>query len=137
MLTVTIYSFSFKRGIPEDNSGNGGGYVFDCRSTHNPGRYEEYKPLTGLDQPVIDFLESDGEILTFLQSVYKLVDFHVERFISRGFTDMQINFGCTGGKHRSVYCAQHTAQHLNEKYGIEVHIIHRERNITSVLEAKK
>ena len=136
-LVVRVYSFAFKKGIPADNTGNGGGYVFDCRSTHNPGRYEEYKPLTGLDQPVIDFLESDGEILTFLQSVYKLVDFHVERFISRGFTDMQINFGCTGGKHRSVYCAQHTAQHLNEKYGIEVHIIHRERNITSVLEAKK
>ena len=75
-LTVTVYSFSFKRGIPSDDSGNGGGYVFDCRSTHNPGKYDEYKQLTGLDQPVIDFLEKDGEILTFLESVDRLVDHH-------------------------------------------------------------
>lgn len=135
-LVVRVYSFAFKKGIPADETGNGGGYVFDCRSTHNPGRYDEYKPLTGLDRPVIDFLEADGEILTFLESVYKLVDFHVERFIARGFTDMQVNFGCTGGKHRSVYCAQHTAQHLNEKYGVEVHVIHRERDITSILKAR-
>ena len=70
MLTVTIYSFSFKRGLPADTSGNGGGYIFDCRSTHNPGKYQQYKQLTGKDQAVIDFLEQDGEILTFLESVY-------------------------------------------------------------------
>ena len=90
MLSVTIYSFSFKRGLPVDESGNGGGYVFDCRSTHNPGKYDEYKQLTGLDQPVIDFLEKDGEILTFLDSVYALVDHHVERFIERDFTNLQV-----------------------------------------------
>ena len=132
-LVVRVFSFSFKKGIPEDESGNGGGYVFDCRSTHNPGRYDEYKPLTGLDQPVIDFLESDGEILTFLDSVYRLVDFHVARFKERGFTNMQVSFGCTGGRHRSVYCAQHVAEHIHEKFGVEVHLCHREQNITSHL----
>ncbi|MBQ6723311.1 MAG: phosphotransferase [Paludibacteraceae bacterium] len=132
-LTVTIYSFSFKKGIPTDDSGNGGGYVFDCRSTHNPGKYEQYKSLTGLDQPVIDFLEQDGEILTFLNSVYALVDHHVERFIERDFTNLQVSFGCTGGQHRSVYCAEHLAQHLYEKYGVRIHLIHRERGIEKEL----
>ena len=129
-LVVSIYSFSFKRGIPADESGNGGGYVFDCRSTHNPGKYEEYKSLTGLDQPVIDFLEKDGEILTFLESVYRLVDQHVERFIERGFSHLQVAFGCTGGQHRSVYCAEHLARHLKEKYNVTIHLIHRERGIS-------
>ncbi len=130
-LMITIYSFSFKKGIPEDPSGNGGGYVFDCRSTHNPGKYEQYKSLTGLDQPVIDFLERDGEILTFLQSVYALVDHHAERFLVRGFTHLQICFGCTGGQHRSVYSAEATAKHLHERFGNQVliRIIHREQHI--------
>ena len=128
-LVVTIYSFSFKRGIPVDESGNGGGYVFDCRSTHNPGKYEEYKHLTGLDQPVIDFLEQDGEILTFLESVDKLIDHHVERFLERGFTHLQVSFGCTGGQHRSVYCAEHLAKHLKDKYDVQIELNHRERGI--------
>lgn len=128
-LVVTIYSFSFKRGIPVDESGNGGGYVFDCRSTHNPGKYEEYKHLTGLDQPVVDFLEQDGEILTFLESVDKLIDHHVERFLERGFTHLQVSFGCTGGQHRSVYCAEHLAKHLKEKYDVQIELNHRERGI--------
>lgn len=132
-LIVRVFSFSFKKGIPADESGNGGGYVFDCRSTHNPGRYDEYKPLTGLDQLVIDFLETDGEILTFLDSVYKIVDFHVARFIERGFTNLQISFGCTGGRHRSVYSAQHVAEHIHQKFGVEVHICHREQNTTQLL----
>ena len=132
-LIVNVFSFSFKKGIPADESGNGGGYVFDCRSTHNPGRYDEYKPLTGLDQPVIDFLEADGEILTFLESIYKLVDFHVARFQERGFTHLQISFGCTGGRHRSVYSAQHVAEHIHKKFGVEVHLCHREQGITQVL----
>ena len=132
-LTVTIYSFSFKKGLPIDESGNGGGYVFDCRSTHNPGKYDEYKQLTGLDQPVIDFLEQDGEILTFLDSVYALVDHHVARFIERDFTNLQVAFGCTGGQHRSVYCAEHLAQHLKEKYGVNIRLIHRERGIEHTL----
>ena len=132
-LQVTVYSFSFKRGLPVDESGNGGGYIFDCRSTHNPGKYEQYKTLTGLDQPVIDFLEQDGEILTFLESVYALVDHHAERFIERDFTNLQVAFGCTGGQHRSVYCAEHLAQHLKEKFNVKIHLIHRERGITRTL----
>lgn len=132
-LTVTVYSFSFKKGIPEDASGNGGGYVFDCRSTHNPGKYEEYKQLTGLDKPVIDFLEKDGEILQFLENVDKLVDHHVERFLERGFSHLQVSFGCTGGQHRSVYSAEHVARRLHEKYGVHVHLIHRERGIERMM----
>lgn len=128
-LRVRVFSFSYKKGIPEDCSGNGGGYVFDCRSTHNPGRYEPYKQLTGLDEPVIRFLEEDGEILTFLDSVYRLADAHVERYIERGFTDLMFSFGCTGGQHRSVYSAQHLAEHIHQKYGIEVALCHREQNI--------
>ena len=128
-LTVTIYSFSFKKGIPEDPSGNGGGYVFDCRSVHNPGKYERFKQLTGLDEPVIQFLEEDGEILRFLDHVYALVDAHVERFLERGFTHQQVSFGCTGGQHRSAYSAQHLAEHLAAKYPVKVHLIHRERGI--------
>ena len=132
-LTVRVFSFSYKRGIPEDTSGNGGGYVFDCRSTHNPGRYEPYKQITGMDAPVINFLEDDGEILTFLNSVYRLADFHVERYLQRGFTDLMFCFGCTGGQHRSVYCAEHLAEHLNKKYGICVDLTHREQHIHRIL----
>lgn len=135
-LVVRVYSFSYRKGIPEDESGNGGGYVFDCRSTHNPGRYEPYKKLTGLDEPVIRFLEDDGEILDFLQPVYRLADHHVERYLQRGFTSLMFCFGCTGGQHRSVYSAQHLAEHLHEKYGIEVHVIHREQHIEEVMEAQ-
>lgn len=128
-LVVRVFSFSYRKGIPEDESGNGGGYVFDCRATHNPGRYEQYKTLTGLDEPVIRFLEEDGEILRFLESVYHLADTHVERYMERGFTDLMFAFGCTGGQHRSVYSAQHLALHLHEKYGIEVRLEHREQGI--------
>ena len=135
-LVVRIFSFSYKKGIPADESGNGGGYVFDCRSTHNPGRYEPYKKLTGMDEPVIRFLEDDGEILTFLDSVYHLADAHCRRYIERGFTDLMFSFGCTGGQHRSVYCAEHLATHLHEKFGIEVRLVHREQGVSRVLEAR-
>lgn len=86
-----------------------------------------------MDQPVIDFLEKDGEILTFLESVDKLVDHHVERFMERDFEHMQVAFGCTGGQHRSVYCAEHLSKHLKEKYGVTIRLIHRERGISKTL----
>ena len=134
-LTVKVMSFSYRKGIPEDTSGNGGGYVFDCRYVHNPGRYDEYKPLTGLDKPVIDFLENDGEITEFLSHVYALTDAHVKRYLERGFTSLMICFGCTGGQHRSVYSAQHTAEHIHNKFGVRVELIHREQNIKQIFEA--
>ena len=134
-LVVSIYSFSYKKGIPQDESGNGGGYVFDCRGPHNPGRYERYKQLTGLDQPVIDFLEQDGEITTFLQSVYGLADVHVARYVERGFTSLMFCFGCTGGQHRSVYSAQHLAEHIHSKFPmVQVRLCHREQGISVTME---
>lgn len=135
-LVVRIFSFSYKRGIPADTSGNGGGYVFDCRSTNNPGRYEPYKQLTGLDEAVIKFLEDDGEILNFLDSVYRLADAHCARYIERGFTDLMFSFGCTGGQHRSVYSAQHLAEHLNQKFGIEIRLEHCEQGIQQIFQAR-
>lgn len=134
-LTVKVMSFSYRKGIPEDTSGNGGGYVFDCRYVHNPGRYDEYKPLTGLNKPVIDFLENDGEITEFLSHVYALTDAHVKRYLERGFTSLMICFGCTGGQHRSVYSAQHTAEHIHNKFGVRVELVHREQNIEQIFEA--
>lgn len=138
-LVVRIHSFSYKKGIPDDPSGNGGGYVFDCRSTHNPGRYGPYKKLTGLDAPVISFLENDGEILRFLEHVYALADTHVQRYIERGFTSLTFCFGCTGGQHRSVYSAQHLAEYIYRKYNVEVRLCHREQGISKIFmpEGKK
>ena len=132
-LTVHVYSFSLKKGVPEDPTGNGGGYVFDCRAIHNPGKYERYRQSTGMDADVIQFLEEDGEVTTFLESVYKLVDAHVERFLERGFTHLQVSFGCTGGQHRSVYCAEHLGQHLAARYPVKVIVTHRERKIEKTL----
>ena len=127
-LTVTVCSFSYKKGIPNDESGNGGGFVFDCRAIHNPGKYERYKSLTGQDLPVIEFLEEDGEIKQFLKHAWSLVDAAVKRYKERGFTSLMVCFGCTGGQHRSVYSAQKTAEHLFRQHDVEVHLIHREQN---------
>ena len=128
-LTVRIFSFSYRKGIPEDTSGNGGGYVFDCRGMHNPGKYPEYADKTGLDPEVRKFLEERGEAALFLSSVFPLADAHVERYISRGFTDLVFSFGCTGGQHRSVYCAEALAEHLAGRYDIGIELVHRERGI--------
>lgn len=135
-LTVRVTSFSFKKGLPEDPSGNGGGFVFDCRAPHNPGRYEPYKKLTGLDAPVREFLESDGEIKPFIEECERIVDASVERYLQRGFTNLSVNFGCTGGQHRSVYSADAVARHLNDKYGVKVLLTHREQGIFEELPEK-
>lgn len=130
MLTVNVMSFSYRKGLPADESGNGGGYVFDCRAIHNPGRYEPYKELTGRDGAVRDFLEEDGGILRFLDHCYALVDESAAVYIGRGFTDLQVAFGCTGGQHRSVYCAEAMARHLRERFPAEelaVNLVHREQ----------
>lgn len=128
-LKVKVMSFAYKKGIPNDVSGNGGGYVFDCRAVNNPGKYDRYKPFTGLDQQVITFLEDDGEILTFLEHCYALVDSSVKRYIERGFSNLMVCFGCTGGQHRSVYCAQHMAEHIHKLFNVKVELVHREQNI--------
>jgi len=128
-LEVRIFSFSYKKGIPVDTSGNGGGYVFDCRAINNPGKYDHFKHFTGLDKEVIEFLEEDGEVTKFLSHVYELADAHVTRFMERKFTNLMFSFGCTGGQHRSVYCAQHLAEYLAKKYNITVKVYHREQDI--------
>lgn len=135
-LTVRVMSFAYKKGIPNDPSGNGGGFVFDCRAVNNPGKYERYKPFTGLDAQVIKFLEDDGEILTFLDHAYAMVDASVKRYVERGFTNLMVSFGCTGGQHRSVYCAQHIAEHINKKFNVKVELVHREQNIEQTFNAK-
>jgi aminoglycoside/choline kinase family phosphotransferase len=126
-LVVRIGSFSYKAGIPEDDSGNGGGFVFDCRGLLNPGRFEAYKTLTGRDQPVQEFLLHKTQMSTFLQHVYSLVDISVEDYMKRGFSSLTVHFGCTGGQHRSVYAADKLAQHLQEKFNVQTIVFHREQ----------
>ncbi|MBK8706377.1 MAG: phosphotransferase [Saprospiraceae bacterium] len=128
LLTVTINSFAYNQsGIPQDTSGNGGGFVFDCRFLHNPGRYESYKQLTGRDEPVINFLKHHSRMDEFLLSAFRIVDEAVEDYIERSFTNLMVNFGCTGGQHRSVYAADAMARHLAEKYGVKVEVHHIEQ----------
>jgi aminoglycoside/choline kinase family phosphotransferase len=118
-LVVKINSFSYlKNGYPEDKTKNRGGYVFDCRGILNPGRIEEYKTQSGQDKPVKDFLEQQTRMPEFLNNVYNIVDISVEDYIKRGFDSLMINFGCTGGQHRSVYAAEAVARHLKNKFGV-------------------
>jgi len=129
MLEVKIVSFAYKKGIPNDSSGNGGGFVFDCRALNNPGKYERNNAFTGLDEPIIRFLEDESEVTTYLNNVYMLVDASVKRYVDRGFTNLMVCFGCTGGQHRSVYCAQRLAEHVHKKFGVKVSLLHRELNL--------
>lgn len=131
-LNINVRSFSYKKEIPADPSGNGGGFVFDCRGILNPGRIQEYKTQTGRDQGVIDYLESETKIKEFLNGAFTVVDLTVEDYIERGFTNLEVNFGCTGGQHRSVYSADAMAKHIQEKYPeVQVnvkHVIQEEKN---------
>lgn len=129
MLTVTIHSFSYKRGVPIDISGNGGGFVFDCRALHNPGKYDQYKALTGKDAPVIEFLEKEADVADFLQHIFALVDASVCKYLTRGFKHLMVNFGCTGGQHRSVYCAERLAEHLAQYPNVKVVLKHVEQEM--------
>ena len=124
-LVISINSFSFiKTGYPKDETKNGGGFVFDMRGILNPGRFDEYKHLSGLDKPVKDFLEQQTKMPDFLNSVYSIIDISVEDYIKRGFEHLTINFGCTGGQHRSVYAAEALARHLRNKFKVKIELNH-------------
>lgn len=125
-LTIKIYSFSYKEGIPEDDSGNGGGFVFDCRAIKNPGREPQYADLTGNDEPVIEYLDDSQAMQSFLKGIYDIIDISVETYVRRKFTNLQVAFGCTGGQHRSVYSANQLYNYLKSKYSVNVRLIHRE-----------
>jgi aminoglycoside/choline kinase family phosphotransferase len=125
-LTVSVNSFSFKNGPPPDYSGNGGGFIFDCRALPNPGRYDHYKKFTGLDESVIQYLDREKAVAKFLQNVFKIVDQSILEYQNRGFNHLQVNFGCTGGQHRSVFCASRLAAYLEETYSLKVITYHQE-----------
>ena len=130
-LTVRVNSFSYRKGIPQDLTGNGGGYVFDCRGILNPGRLDKFKPFHGKDKEVKDFLEQQTRMPEFLNSVFDVVDITVEDYLRRGFDHLMVSFGCTGGQHRSVYAAEALARHLKNKFGVKIEVNHIEQ------EAKK
>ena len=123
-LIVSINSFSYKSGIPGDLSGNGGGFVFDCRSLKNPGRHDEYKSLTGQDKPVIEFLEAQDDVMEFIDDTISLVKRSVNNYSERGFNHLMVNFGCTGGQHRSVYCAEKLAEYIKQTFDVKVKLRH-------------
>ena len=130
-LVVRIYSFSYKKGMPADDTGNGGGFVFDCRGILNPGRLEQFKTQTGRDKGVKDFLEQQTRMPEFLNSVFDIVDITVEDYIRRGFENLSVSFGCTGGQHRSVYAADALARHLRNKFKVKTvvkHLVQEEKN---------
>ena len=122
--TVRIYSFSYRESIPTDESGNGGGFVFDCRCLPNPGRYEEYKKLTGKDQQVIDYLNNMPEINDFFEQTKSIIDIAVKNYLDRQFQHLMVSYGCTGGQHRSVYFAERLQKYLKQTYSIKTEIIH-------------
>lgn len=133
-LTVKVCSFSYKKGIPADNSGNGGGFVFDCRALPNPGRQEAFKILTGKDPEVIHYLESQGSVRDFIDAAGALVKPAVENYLERNFSSLLVCFGCTGGRHRSVYCAERLGKMLKERYNAKVVVQHMEENSWPVSE---
>jgi aminoglycoside/choline kinase family phosphotransferase len=125
-LTVRVFSFSFHRGLPKDESGNGGGFVFDARSLPNPGREERFKALTGKDAPVIDYLKDQESVQKYFANAVSLVDASVAEYQRRGFKNLMVSFGCTGGQHRSVYLAEQLVKHLRARNGVEIALHHRE-----------
>ncbi len=132
ILNVYVGSFSYKKGLPKNYTGHGGGHIFDCRAIHNPGRYAEYKQLTGRDKAVIDFLDKSTEMHDFLESVKSIAEQSVDKYLQRGFNHLSIYFGCTGGQHRSVYSAEKIFEHLKNKYPVRLVLEHREQNIFTI-----
>jgi aminoglycoside/choline kinase family phosphotransferase len=134
-LVVRIFSFSFHHELPKDETGNGGGFVFDGRGLPNPGREERFKSLTGRDAPVMDYLHQQESVHQFLASVFSLIDATVENYQQRGFKNLMISFGCTGGQHRSVYLAEQLAKHLRGRSGVRVVVRHLELEKLGLLHA--
>lgn len=128
-LTLTIKSFSYKKGYPMDVSGNGGGFVFDCRALPNPGRLSQFKELNGKDKEVIEYLESKEEVKVFMTNVSRLVKQSVDNYLQRGFSNLMVCFGCTGGQHRSVFCAERLAKEFLQNTDLKIIIQHIEQNI--------
>jgi RNase adaptor protein for sRNA GlmZ degradation len=126
-LLIKVHSFSYRKQIPADDSGNGGGFVFDCRGILNPGRVDSMKTQNGRDKEVKDFLEQQTKMPKFLNSIFDIVDISVEEYIKRGFESLTISFGCTGGQHRSVYAADAMARHLKNKFKVKVELTHIEQ----------
>ncbi len=135
-LTILLSSFSYKKsGLPADHTGNGGGFIFDCRFIYNPGRKEEFKYLCGNDKEVILFLESQEEMKKFIGNVFDIIDPAIENYIERNFTHLMISFGCTGGQHRSVYAAEKSKEHILGKYPgviVELHHVQIEKGLNIV-----
>lgn len=125
-LKVSINSFSYKRGIPVDETGHGGGFAFDCRALENPGRYEQYKKHTGKDLRVIEFLKKDEDVQRFITNVTQIIEISIDNYLKREFNNLMINFGCTGGQHRSVFMAEYFAEYVRNKYNVNVALRHRE-----------
>ncbi|MCK5103076.1 MAG: hypothetical protein KAR17_09680, partial [Cyclobacteriaceae bacterium] len=128
-LNIEILSFSYHKGLPKNKHGHGGGFIFDCRGIHNPGRYERFKDKNGKDDEVADFLKAGGEADEFLHNSIQLVEQTVDKYLNREFKNLQIAFGCTGGQHRSVYCVEQMAENLREKYEdkVIINLIHRDQ----------
>jgi aminoglycoside/choline kinase family phosphotransferase len=134
-LTVTVHSISFRNGYPDDTTEHGGGFVFDCRALINPGASPQFQHLTGRDKAVAGYLAQQPEVEAFLQHTFAILDRSVMRYMERGFTHLSVAFGCTGGQHRSVYCAEQTAAYLAGKYNVDIRLIHREQHVTQFIPA--
>ena len=127
-LNIIITSFSFRKQLPEDKSGNGGGYIFDCRALPNPGRQDAYKKKTGQDAEVISFLQSLKVVEEYLSAIKSVLSHSISNYLERDFANLVVSFGCTGGQHRSVYCAERIAEWLRHKFPdrVTVELIHRD-----------
>lgn len=134
-LKISIFSFGYnKSGLPKDESGNGGGFIFDCRFMHNPGRLQEFKFKTGKENDVIEFIEKNTVMNEFLEHVYSVIDMAIQNYLERNFTNLLIGFGCTGGQHRSVYASEHLAAYIHKKYPeVQIEIHHKELGLTETL----
>ena len=135
-MDVYVTSFSYKRGMPPDPKGDGGGYVFDCRALPNPFWVESLRKFTGRDKPVAEFMAAhQTEVEAFLKPIRELVALSIKSYAQDGRNRLSVAFGCTGGQHRSVYSAQHLAEHLNKTFGVKVDLVHREQNIEQIFKS--